>query len=77
MTAEFEVLDTTFGEVPTADQFAALRQALRGSGGIARHDDLARLLEDHRIGHCVSLPGLIANHSVFGFEFKTPAFGKA
>lgn len=61
---------TTFGQVPTLDRFAALRGALRASGGIAQGDDLARLLEDHRLGDFVSLPRLIAHHDVFGFEFR-------
>jgi len=62
--------DMPFGDSPTADGFAALRQALRGSGGVARGDDLARLLEDHCLGDFVSLARLIAQHDVFGFEFR-------
>lgn len=49
----------------------ALREALRGNGGIAQGDDLARLLEDHRLGDFVSLARLIAQHDVFGFEFHS------
>lgn len=61
---------TSLGEAPTMDRFVALRGALRGSGGIAQGDDLARLLEDHRLGDFVSLARLVAHHDVFGFEFR-------
>jgi hypothetical protein len=60
---------TPFGQVPTTEGFKALRAALRQSGGIAKGDDLARLLEDHRLGDFISLARLIAHHLVFGFEF--------
>lgn len=61
---------TVFGEAPTMDRFTALRGALRGSGGIAQADDLARLLDDHQLGDAVNLARLIAHHDVFGFEFR-------
>ena len=61
---------TTFGKAPTWDRFVALREAFRGSGGIAQGDDLARLLDDHRLGESASLGRLIAHHDVFGFEFR-------
>lgn len=61
---------TNFGEFPTAERFEALRIALRQSGGIAQGDDLARLLDDHRLGGSVSLAALVARHYVFGFEFR-------
>jgi hypothetical protein len=57
-----------FGLTPTVDRFAALSQALRGSGGIAWGDDLTRLLDDYRLGE--TLAQLIAHRDVFGFEFR-------
>lgn len=46
----------------------ALHAGLRASGGIARGDDLARLLQDHRCGELVTLAGLIASGDLFGFD---------
>ncbi|HEX7441459.1 MAG TPA: hypothetical protein VF319_15325 [Caldimonas sp.] len=50
----------------------------RATGGTARGDDLARLLEDHPRGSFVSLARLIASGEVFGFErqhtFWVPMF---
>ena len=40
----------------------------RDSGGIVGGDDLARLLEDRRIGDCANLGRCIASGEVFGFE---------
>lgn len=56
---------------PTDSLFEALRVALRQSGGIAQGDDLARLLDDYRLGDFVSLPALIAHGDVFGFQFHS------
>lgn len=64
------IQDTTFGDAPTMERFTALRGALRGSGGIALGDDLARLLDDHQLGDAVNLARLIAHRYVFGFEFR-------
>ena len=50
--------------------FAALVNAFRASGGTARGDDLARLLEDHQQGDFVSLARLIASGHVFGFDWR-------
>lgn len=56
---------------PTDMHFDALRDALRMSGGIAQADDLARLLDDHRLNDFVSLSGLITHCKVFGFPFHS------
>ena len=47
-----------------------LRQACSPSGGIARADDLARLLEDCHRGDFVSLARLIARRDVFAFDWR-------
>ena len=62
-------LDTLIGDVPTAGGFAALLAAYRATGGTARGDDVARLLQDHRPADLVSLAGLVASSAVFGFEW--------
>ena len=49
---------------------AALRTAYRASGGIARGDDLGRLLADHGRGDFISLAKLLADEDIFGFEFR-------
>lgn len=62
-------LDTLIGDSPTAGGFAALLAAYRSTGGTARGDDVARLLDDHRLGNFDSLARLIATSDVFGFEW--------
>jgi|SRR5450432_2281082 len=51
--------------------FAALRLAYAASGGIARGDDLGRLLADHGPGTFISIAKLLEDEEVFGFEWKT------
>jgi hypothetical protein len=62
----------------TDEQFDAMCANLHPSGGIARGDDLALLLEDHPHGAGVSLAKLIASDQVFGFDrdgtFWVPMF---
>jgi hypothetical protein len=58
------------GELPSSGGFAALLAAFRATGGTARGDDVARLLEDHGIGDFISLARLIAGGEVFGFEWR-------
>ena len=56
---------------PCADrQFLAMRDAYRRSGGLARGEDFARLLEDQRRGDFVSLAKLIAAGEVLAFEWR-------
>lgn len=56
---------------PCADrQFLAMRDAYRRTGGLARGDDFARLLEDQRRGDFVSLAKLIAAGEVLAFEWR-------
>lgn len=54
---------------PQQAQFLALRAAYRAHGGLARGDDLARLLEDNQRGDFVTLARLIVARQVFGFEW--------
>ena len=61
----------SIGELPTSDDFAALRAAYRATGGIARGDDVARLLEDHGLATFVGLARLLASSDVFGFEWRS------
>jgi hypothetical protein len=55
---------------PSHAHFSALRAAYRPSGGLARGDDLARLLEDWQQGDFVSLARLIVGRDVFGFKWR-------
>ena len=64
------VLDEVLDERPTRRGFSALLAAFRATGGTARGDDVARLLEDHRLGDFIGLAKLIANGDVFGFEWR-------
>lgn len=50
--------------------FAAMRAAYQPVGGLARGDDLARLLEDRACGDFVSLARLIVDGEVFAFEWR-------
>lgn len=63
-------------------EFAALRSALRGSGCLARGNDLGRLLEDQRCGDFVALAKLIGTAvtaggcaSHFAWRSPSPTFG--
>jgi hypothetical protein len=56
-----------------ADEYAAfdaLRCAYLAFGGLARGDDVARLLEDRARGDFVSLARLIASRRIFGLEWQ-------
>lgn len=55
--------------VPSDRDFVAMRTGYRATGGIARGDDLARLLEDTQRGDLASLARLIAAGEVFGFDW--------
>lgn len=63
--------DKAIEELPTSRGFAALLASYRASGGTARGDDVARLLEDHGLGNFIGLARLIATSEVFGFEWRT------
>jgi hypothetical protein len=52
----------------TDEQFEAMCANFHTTGGIARGDDLALLLEDHRRGAGASLSKLIASDQIFGFD---------
>jgi hypothetical protein len=64
-------VDDVIEELPTSRGFAALLASYRASGGTARGDDVARLLEDHGLGNFMGLARLIATSEVFGFEWRT------
>ena len=55
---------------PSSTGFTAMLQAYRATGGTARGDDLARLLQDRPNGGYVSLARLIATRKVFSFEWR-------
>ncbi len=50
--------------------FAALSLAYEPLGGIARGDDLGRVLADHGPSSFISMAKLLADEEVFGFEWK-------
>jgi len=58
-----------FGPAASDLGLVALREAYRPSGGIARGDDLGRLLEDYCCGDFVNLARWIVGGRVFGFEW--------
>ena len=61
--------DEGLRRVPSDRDFAAMRAGYRATGGMARGDDLARLLEDMRCGDVSTLARLIASGQVFGFDW--------
>ncbi len=61
--------DDGLRRVPSDRDFVAMRAAYRSTGGIARGDDLARLLEDLQRGDVSTLARLIAAGEVFGFDW--------
>ena len=62
--------DALFDEIPTRGGFTSLLAAFRATGGTARGDDVARLLEDHGHGDFIALAKLIASGEVFGFDWR-------
>ena len=54
---------------PNAADFATLRAAYGGSGGMARGDELAQTLQDRRRGDFLSLARLIAARRIFSFHW--------
>jgi hypothetical protein len=50
--------------------FAALRLAYSASGGLARGDDIGRLLADHGPGTFISMAKLLEDEEIFGFEWN-------
>jgi len=57
-------------DAPSSAGFTALLAAFRATGGTARGDDVARLLEDHGLATFVGLARLIAASEVFGFQWR-------
>jgi hypothetical protein len=50
--------------------FAALRLAYSASGGIARADDVGRLLAERGPGTFISMAKLLEDEEIFGFEWN-------
>ena len=69
--ASGHAVEVSIDELPTRRGFAALLAAYRASGGTARGDDVARLLEDHGLGNFIGLARLVAANEVFGFEWRS------
>lgn len=61
--------DEGLRRVPSDRDFVAMRSGYRATGGMARGDDLARLLEDMQRGDVATLARLIASGEVFGFDW--------
>ena len=55
---------------PSAHGFDAMRDAFRSTGGMANGDDLARLLEDRRIGDFITLARLIVSEQIFAVGWR-------
>ena len=51
-------------------EFAAMRSAYHATGGFARGDDLARVLEDFGRGNLATLGRMVVAGEVFGFEWR-------
>jgi hypothetical protein len=64
------VTDDEIGVLPSAAGFVALRSAYRASGGTARSDDLARLLQDCRNTDFDRLTRHIVSGEAFGFDWN-------
>ena len=64
------ILDHEEDELPSDRDFIAMLAAYRATGGIARTDDLARMLNEQRRAGLDGLAGLIARGTVFGFEWR-------
>jgi hypothetical protein len=62
-------VDEEIRRVPSDRDFLAMRASYRNTGGIARGDDLARLLEDLQRGDVATLARRIAAGDVFGFDW--------
>ena len=62
--------DKRIDVTPSNRGFVAMLTAYRATGGTARGDDLARMLEDHHRGDFVSLARLVVTGVVFGFEWR-------
>jgi hypothetical protein len=58
------------GNLPCESGFAAMLGAFKPSGGIARGDDVASLLEQRGRGDFVTLARLIVSAQLLGFEWQ-------
>ena len=62
-------MDADF-DVPSGRCFIALLQAFRAARGTAPGEIVGRLLEEHQLGHAVSLAQLINTGQAFGLEWR-------
>lgn len=65
------ILGDEHDELPSDRDFIAMLAAYRATGGIARTDDLARMLNEQRSAGLDGLAGLISAGTVFGFEWRS------
>ena len=56
---------------PSAHGFTALLEAYRSTGGAARGEEVARLLEGHHQGDYLGLARRIVAREVFGFKWRS------
>ena len=61
--------DGALGALPTSRGFRTVLSAYHASGGVARGDNLGRLLDDWQCGDFVSLARLIASGEIFSFRW--------
>jgi hypothetical protein len=70
LAADPQADENAIGYFPCNAGFHAMHSALHMSGGLARADELALLLERHGHGNFVSLARLIVSCGILGFEFR-------
>jgi hypothetical protein len=65
-----QIVDGLRGASRDQTTFRDLCESFRATGGIARADDLARLLEDFQCGNFASLARRIASHEILSFSWR-------
>jgi hypothetical protein len=65
-----QIVDGLHGGSRQQTTFRDLCESFRATGGIARADDLARLLEDFQCGNFASLAKRIASHEILSFSWR-------
>ena len=65
-----QIVDGLRGAPRDQTTFRDLCESFRATGGIARADDLARLLEDFQCGNFASLAKRMASHEVLSFSWR-------
>jgi hypothetical protein len=69
-SATASLISASSAEQPSSAGFVAMLAAYRSTGGTARAEELANLLQDHQRGNYTSLARLIATGKVFSFEWR-------